>query len=256
MKSQKNGQPIGCIGCYMGSISQPWDPPYSSVREILQISLGRHSNNIKYTLGGVMINGGMAAYSTQANQDSRDVVESFVLFGDPNLNIYTNTPQALTVTHPATVGNNAQTVTVTGTAGATVCLFSGKLGIQQSAALTNGSATFSLTVNGQTGDTIYVTGTKFNCATYQGFMMVDQKTSIDRNNASLAAKGYFTTTIELYNLQGKRIAVAQRKEMPRWWPFDMTGNGLRICKGAYIAKYIRSDTKQSMDCQLRFCDVK
>jgi hypothetical protein len=235
MKSQNNNQPVGCVGCFFGSIAQVWDPPYAAVREILQISLERYSNNKKYTLGGVMINGGMAAYATYSDRSARDVVESYILFGDPSLNIYTKTPSTLTITHPATVDAGSQTVAVTGTAGATVCLYSLKLGIQQSAVLTNGSASFSITVNGQSGDTLYVTGTKFNCSTYQGFMLVDQNTSINQNNTSLTAKGSSMTTIRLYSLQGKQIAVVRQKGVLPGRSFDVTGYVARFGKGAYLA---------------------
>jgi hypothetical protein len=236
MKSQSNNLPIGCVGCYLGSIAQVWDPPYAAVREILEISLERYPDNSKYTLGGVMINGGMAAYETYSDSLSRSVVESFVLFGDPNLNIYTKTPIALTVAHPAIVGvNKEQTVNITGTAGATVCLYSSKLGIQQSAVLTNGSSSFTVTANGQEGDTIYVTGTKFNHATYQGFMLLDQNSGIHRNNTLTAANGNHMTTIRLYNLQGKLIAVVKRNGLLSGKLFDLTGFDTRVGKGAYCA---------------------
>jgi gingipain R len=235
MKSHNNNKPIGCIGCYLGSIAQVWDPPYAAVREILEISLERYPNNKKYTLGGVMINGGMAAYATYSDRSARDVVESYILFGDPSLNIYTKTPSALTITHPATIAVGSQTVTVTGTTSATVCLYSSKLNIQQSAVLTNGSTSFSITANGKSGDTIYITGTKFNCSTYQGFMLVSQNTQIDRQNALLAAKGSPLAIIRLYNLQGKQIAMTHQKEELAKRSFDSKIYGARVGKGAYLA---------------------
>jgi gingipain R len=235
MKSHNNNKPIGCIGCYLGSIAQVWDPPYAAVREILEISLERYPDNKKYTLGGIMINGGMAAYETYSDNSSRSVVESFVLLGDPNLNIYTKTPTALTITHQAIVDTGEQTVVVNGTNGATVCLFSSKLKIQQSAVLTNGSASFSITADGKSGDTIYVTGTKFNCSTYQGFMLVSQNTQIDRHNALLAANGSPLAIIRLYNLQGKQVAMVHRKGVVPERSLNVTGYGARVGKGAYLA---------------------
>ncbi|HAJ79571.1 MAG TPA: hypothetical protein DCO75_07345, partial [Fibrobacteres bacterium] len=157
MKSQRNGNPAGCVGCYLGSIEQDWDPPYASVREILEISLQRYTAYNRYTLGGVMINGGMKAYEVRSDDICRGIVDSYVLFGDPNLQIYTTTPKAMTISHADTTCTGAQTITVNGSVdGARVCIYNGKEGIQSVGTISSGTA--SLTVAPAiVGDTLYVT---------------------------------------------------------------------------------------------------
>jgi gingipain R len=172
MKSQYNGRPAGCVGCYLSSIEQDWDPPYAAVREILAISLQRESGYNRYTLGGVMINGGMKAYEVRSDDICRGIVDSYVLFGDPNLQIYTSTPQAMTISHIDTCSTGEQIITVSGSVdGASVCIYCGKRNIQATGVISGGSAALTVTPV-STGDTLCVTAMHFNHETYQGIIRV------------------------------------------------------------------------------------
>jgi hypothetical protein len=201
MKAQTSaGNPLGCVGCYMGSISQTWDPPYASCREILDISLQKYSSYKRYTLGGVMINGGMTAakvYSSGSKLDSSaiGIVNSYILFGDPNLQIYTTTPKAMTISHASTCSTGSQAIAITGSVdGASVCIYNGKEGIQSVGTISSGTA--SLTVAPTTvGDTLYVTAMLFNYVTYQGTIIVSNGVNI----------------INTYNLSRLRMNFANNK---------------------------------------------
>ncbi|HAJ80134.1 MAG TPA: hypothetical protein DCO75_10220, partial [Fibrobacteres bacterium] len=195
MKAQTNSKPVGAIGCYMGSISQVWDPPYRSVKQILEISLQRYSTYKRYTLGGVMINGGMKAYSDFPSNDGKQIVESYILFGDPNLQIYTTTPKAMTFSHASTCSTGSQAIAITGSVdGASVCIYNGKEGIQSVGTISSGTA--SLTVAPTTvGDTLYVTSMLFNYVTYQGTIIISSGSNI----------------INTYNLSRLRITFTNNK---------------------------------------------
>jgi len=254
MKAQKNGLPIGAVGCYMGSILQVWDPPYASVKEILEISLGRYPNNKKYTLGGVMINGGMAAYPVYSDQSSREVVESFVLFGDPNLQIYTTTPQSMAISHPAQIGTGLQTVKVTGSAdGAAVCLYNKKESIQAVGTITGGVA--SIQVNPVTaGDSLSVTAMLFNHETYQGTIVMSGHGGTMRTAAKAFSNfdlrysngrlmyripentsgGSAPVSLELFSLQGALSAtLVHSAQSPGAYSIGLI-KGVAPAKGAYI----------------------
>ncbi len=159
----------GYIGAFMASISQPWNEPYAGIHEHTDILTEQYTDNIKRTYGGIAHNGCMKMIDDYSNQGPW-VSDCWVLFGDPSLLVYTDTPKPITINHPSEVGSGAQDVVVTGTEDATVCLYSEGQGIQEVKKLTGGQATFSIEVT--TADSIYVTGTAFNYETYEGAIKV------------------------------------------------------------------------------------
>lgn len=155
----------GFIGAFMASISQPWYEPYAALREFFDIITDQYPSNKKYTYGGVAMSGCMKMIDEYSSQGPW-VADTWILFGDPSLAIYTDLPEDITIVHPETVGLGVQTVTVTGTDGATVALYSKEQGIQVKGVIKGGSVDFSIDVT--TLDTIYVTGTGYNYQTYEG----------------------------------------------------------------------------------------
>ena len=255
MKAQRNNRPIGAIGCYMGSIAQVWDPPYATVKEVLEIILGRYPLNRKYTLGGVMINAGMAAYPVYNDLSSRGVVDSYILFGDPSLQIYTATPKPMTITHPVSIGVGSQTVKITGTAdGATVCIYNAKESIQTVGSVSGGSVSFSVNPT-SIGDTLAVTATLFNYETYQGTIIVG-KDAITRRSGMAAQfkvwcdgdriyyqapnngyQGAASISIRLFSVDGVLVAaLINTKKAPGSYSvaFDR-GSAFRLARGMYLA---------------------
>jgi gingipain R len=254
MKAQTGGRPAGAVGCYMGSIDQAWDPPYASVKEILEISLGRYAENKKCTLGGIMINGGMAAYPVYNDQTSREVVESFVLFGDPNLQLYTKTPKAMTITHPAKIMTGSRTVRVSGSAdGARVCLYNAKESLQSIGNISGGVA--SISVNPITdGDTVSVTAMLFNHETYRGTMVVEKNEtgpdaggfSADKprwSNGRLYYRvpekgaGPVPVSVAAYSLQGALVAyLVKEAQGPGMHSVLLTNKSSGIAAGTYAGE--------------------
>ena len=263
MKAEINGQPLGAIGCYMASISQAWDPPYAAVREILEISLERYPANKKYTLGGVMINGGMKAYEVCPNQDGRDVVESFVLFGDPNLQIYTNTPIAMTITAPEKIGVGPQVVKVIGSAdGAQVCLYSAKQSLQAVGTIAGGSA--SLSINPSMADTLSITATLFNHETFQGTVIVDPSMAA-RERLALASRwevrccngrvyyrvaeaaGDPEVDLTVFSLRGSRVAcLFHAPQRPGNYSVALGNGRQRLAGGTYLVEMKIKDVVRSI----------
>jgi len=179
MKSQYNGEPIGAIGCLLSTISQPWDPPYAGVREIVSVLMEKNPAKIKHTMGGALANSAMKGYEDCPNADGRATIEAWTLFGDPSLQLYTKTPASITINHPAQLMLDANKITITGSENAQVCVYNAAKNIQAVGIIKNGKVDIPL--NFDTADDLYsVTGTLFNSETYQGSFTVSGSEITDR----------------------------------------------------------------------------
>ncbi len=160
----------GFIGAFMASISQPWYEPYAALREFFDIITEQYPSNKKVTYGGIAMSGCMKMIDDYSSQGPW-VADTWILFGDPSLAVYTDLPSDITVSHPSTVGLGVQTVTVSGTDGLTVALYSKEQGIQVKGVISGGSVNLSIDVT--TLDSIYVTGTGHNLQTYEGVIAIE-----------------------------------------------------------------------------------
>jgi hypothetical protein len=91
------GEPTGAIGTMMSWISQPWTPPQTGQDEMVTILVEKR-DHIKRTMGGVSINGSMKMIDLHGSEGIR-THNSWLLFGDPTLQVRTNIPQQMTISH-------------------------------------------------------------------------------------------------------------------------------------------------------------
>ncbi len=183
-----NGQPVGAIGCMMASISQPWDPPYPGVSEMTHLATDSCPGNVQHTLGGICTNGALKTidlYGTNGTSQQQGytyVADAWICFGDPSLNIMNKVPSPITITYPPTSGLTG-TVTINGTEGATVCLYSKLNGYQQVDTISGGSVTFTLNLTQD--DSVYVTATKYETQTFMGSLYATKNSPIFIKAASV-----------------------------------------------------------------------
>jgi hypothetical protein len=111
LRATHNGQPTGAIGVYMSSISQSWDPPMEAQDEFNNILVGKYANNTKTTFGGLCYNGAMSMIDNYG-QDGIAMADTWIVFGDPSVQVRTKTPVTMTVTHDSFVPYGAQTFEV------------------------------------------------------------------------------------------------------------------------------------------------
>ena len=93
------GTPTGAIAAAGSSILMSWAPPMATQDEIVDILVESYTNNKMQTLGGLFYSGQMKMLDDYNNADGREVIETWVFFGDPSTMIRTDIPQDLTVTH-------------------------------------------------------------------------------------------------------------------------------------------------------------
>lgn len=91
------GEPTGAIGTMMSWISQPWVPPMTGQDEMVTILVEKR-DHIKRTMGGISINGSMVMIDLHGSEGRR-THNSWILFGDPTLQVRTDIPQNMVVSH-------------------------------------------------------------------------------------------------------------------------------------------------------------
>jgi gingipain R len=111
LRATHNGQPTGAIGAYMSSISQSWDPPMEAQDEFNNILVRMYPENIKTTYGGLCYNGAMSMID-KYGQDGIAMADTWIVFGDPSVQVRTNTPVTMTVSHNSYVPYGAETFDV------------------------------------------------------------------------------------------------------------------------------------------------
>ena len=111
MRAMHNGEPTGAIATFMSSRDQYWNPPMDAQDEMVDILVETYPDNIKRTIGGLSYNGCM-----QMNDDygsaGYDMTDTWVLFGDPSLEVRTNTPSNMTIIHNSTIMEDATSFSV------------------------------------------------------------------------------------------------------------------------------------------------
>lgn len=152
MRASNTGGPTGAIGSAGSSILMAWAEPMETEDEMSKILTELEVGNLKYTLGGLFYNGQFSMYEKYPTATGREVMETWILFGDPSTMIRSKVPATMTVTPPACYTNGA-TLTVTG-------------GIDGAdVALTQGTALLGSGVIAGTSGTINITGASAGAAT-------------------------------------------------------------------------------------------
>lgn len=98
LRAKNSTGPTGAIATFMSTINQSWNPPMEGEDEMNDILVETYPNNIKRTFGGVAING-CYKMNDSYGSDGSDMTDTWTIFGDPSLNLYTAMPQPVAATH-------------------------------------------------------------------------------------------------------------------------------------------------------------
>jgi hypothetical protein len=115
MRATNNDEPTGSIANFMSAKSQGWNPPMDAQDEIVDILVESYPDNIKHSFGALCFNGCMHM-NDEYGYSGYVETDAWTVFGDPSLQVRTDTPGLITVTHDPQVGGTATSfeVTVTG----------------------------------------------------------------------------------------------------------------------------------------------
>jgi hypothetical protein len=108
LRATHDGVPIGAIGAYMSTISQSWNPPMEAQDEFNNILVGLYPENIRTTYGALCYEGAMSMIDKYGSEGIGEA-DYWTVFGDPSLQVRTNTPTMMNVTHELFVYPGAET---------------------------------------------------------------------------------------------------------------------------------------------------
>jgi len=179
LRSHVDNKPIGAVGAVMSTMLQEWESPMCAQDEFNNLIVNTQTSQCKRTFGGITFNGFLKMLDVY-----NDVLtyRTWILFGDPSLSIRTAVSQHLTISYPPSIPkSNSMTVTVSSPNNdAKIILLTRESNITAVALIENGTATFSLP-DLAVGDTVFITGTKFNYTPYEGFFTIAPPVSVEEN---------------------------------------------------------------------------
>ncbi|UCD17388.1 MAG: hypothetical protein JSV44_00310 [Candidatus Zixiibacteriota bacterium] len=165
MRATHNGIPTGAIATYMSSILQSWSPPMDAQDEACDLLVSM----AKTTVGGLCYNGSCKMIELNGS-DGVSMYNTWHIFGDPSVQIWTDTPEPMTVNHADAVFFVAEEyeVDVVDVEGALCALYFD--GVLYGAAYTdiNGHAVIPISDFLPIGEDVLLTVTAFNRETYVG----------------------------------------------------------------------------------------
>lgn len=111
-----DGKPVGAVGAFMSSISQPWNPPMGAQDSAITLLCSK--TNV--TLGGLCINSTMKMI-TSYGSDGADTADHWILFGDPSLKLITGIPGTMSVSGSDTISPDATSYEINNAPSGALC---------------------------------------------------------------------------------------------------------------------------------------
>ncbi|WP_430406806.1 C25 family cysteine peptidase [Fluviicola sp.] len=170
-RATQNGTPSGAIGAAGSSILMAWAQPMQTQDEMAEIIAETYSDNHKTTLGGLFYNSQMSMLEEYPAGSGIEVMQTWVLFGDPSAQFRNKQTLPITVTHTGNVPMNATSITAACNVDGALVAVSQNNVLLGSAIASGGQAVITFPTL-TTNDYLLVTATKQNYATYQHAVQV------------------------------------------------------------------------------------
>jgi hypothetical protein len=222
VRATYNNMPSGFVATQMAAISQPWYEPYAALKEQTAILTEQYQNNSKWTFGGIAMNG-CAKMLDDFPNTGPNVSDTWVIFGDPSLLVFTANPTAMTVSHANTIKFGATSFDVSCNMKEALISLTAGGEIIGTAYSTGGVTTVAINPGLSTNlSTIQITVTAKNKIAYLGSANVLSTVSVDEQNEkegismypnpvskslsiNLDNKQYKEVNILIYDITGKMI---------------------------------------------------
>jgi len=98
LRATNNGEPTGAIGVFASTQSQSWNPPMDAQDEIIDILVETYDDNRRTSFGALCFEGTMHMMD-EYGSECYDETDTWTVFGDPSLQVQTDTPDDMTVNH-------------------------------------------------------------------------------------------------------------------------------------------------------------
>lgn len=242
----------GAVAFLGASLDQDWTPPQYATQEMI-----KHLTEDTYlSLGAIINNGEMKMLE---NGDGDETFLMWNLFGDPSMQVYTNTPEIMSVTHPSKIDSGTKNLTVSfdSKIDGRVCLFSETNGILGSKMVSDSSsATLGIDVANE--NEVLLTVTARNKAPYQKTISVGEIgislkrkyiskeisiLPINKGGVKIVFKGRIARNFSavIYNISGRKVYELPHdntlgEELLVWHGQDSSGNA--VGKGCYFLRIV------------------
>ena len=161
LRAGTNSSPKGAIAACGSSILMAWSEPMQTQDELIDILTEIYSNNKKETLGGLFYNAQMSTLEQYNNANAKEVMQTWVFFGDPSTVFRNKITNNLTTSHTSNVSQSTTSITVNcPTNGALIAISQNNVLLGK--AIASGGVATIIIPTLATNDYLLVTATKQN----------------------------------------------------------------------------------------------
>ena len=122
LRATHDNAPSGGIGFYGSTISMSWEPPMHGQYAMNLILTESYENHITRSMGGITTNGCLYMNDAQGSSGMNET-NYWTLFGDPSLEVRTDQPASLSISHDAAIVlGQSEMIVNTGVSNALVAL--------------------------------------------------------------------------------------------------------------------------------------
>ena len=165
LRATNNGQSAGAVGALMSTISQPWESPMCAQDAMIDALTGNNNTERRYTFGGIAFSG---IYKMMDNYNDYEVARTWILFGDPAMQVRTATPQQLQLAYESQLPIGTQDLTFTSSVEGAKVVLSYRNQVLSVGYIQNGTLTLNIPDSLSITDTICVLASAFNYIPYEG----------------------------------------------------------------------------------------
>lgn len=171
LRAKKNDSITGAIAACGSSILMAWAQPMQTQDEMTNIITEANVNNTKVTLGGLFYNAQIGMMEQYPDTDGKEVMQTWIFFGDPSVEFRNKLTQNLTATHVSQISQETTNVNVNCNIENALISISQNNVLIGKGNITGGSANISFNTLSSSLP-LTVTATKQNYSAYQGTVQV------------------------------------------------------------------------------------
>ncbi len=254
MRATNAGTPSGAISACGSSILMAWAEPMQTQDEMGEIISESYAHNKKVTLGGIFYNAQMSMLEDyNANLNSREVMQTWVMFGDPSTVFRNKVTDNLTVSHVSNVNLGETSVTVNCNVDDALVAITQDGEILGTGLANGGSVNINFTAL-TSNQPLIVTATKQNYKPYQGNIVVADgpaglntiqsvnDITVYPNPATdvvnINWNGTTPSNVKIMDLSGKVVYTAATNDLNA---NTTTINTSSLTAGVYILQYVANN---------------
>lgn len=160
LRASYNNKPTGAIAIGASTINQSWVSPMIAQNEMNNILVETYKNNIKRSYSGIFFNGIFKMIDVHGRNGEK-MADTWLLFGDPSLQIRTKTPKQIEAFHNTEISNSSTSLSITNIENEAFVCISNKGEIIATKQAYSGIATLNFPIQND-ASTLTITITDFN----------------------------------------------------------------------------------------------